>query len=181
MLEEPEVKPRIGLLSKIVAMLPKTKPQFVNDLYQIGVRFDSLQAFLFSVSIFLSILSGVSNLIFPGIAGVFVGNLTKNHQMSKFDSNLVFLFTSVLVVQSVINFIRVYYLTRIAENVVSQVKIRVFTALMRTKDALKQRTNPKEVISRLNFDLTVLNQLLAVSIPQFVSDLFTIFVGFFYS
>jgi ABC-type multidrug transport system fused ATPase/permease subunit len=138
---------------------------------------------IFVLSMIFVSLSSVATMGFPYL----LGNLLESHETSASNpfewSNLnninvlLFLMFFVFIAVAVLGFFRIYFSSVFAEKTLTSIRKEAFKKLTFSTVSFYDKNQVGELSSRIATDITMLQELLATTLAEFVRQWITIFVG----
>ncbi len=90
---------------------------------------------------------------------------------------IAFLLIGIFLVQAGFNYLRVFYLAKVGEGVVADLRKRLFKHLMGLSISFFENRKTGEITSRLTSDITTVQAIVSQSLAQFVNQLITLIGG----
>jgi ABC-type multidrug transport system fused ATPase/permease subunit len=126
----------------------------------------------FVIGLILLFISSGIGLIFPMISGSLFGFFGKdNPNTDELIQGLYktgFILLIILVVQGIISFGRVYFFTRVTEQLLYELRNHVFSTLIRKKMAFYMNTTSQEMNARLSTDIGVVGETFTINLAEFI-------------
>lgn len=126
----------------------------------------------FIVGLILLFLSSGIGLIFPMISGSLFGFFGKdNPNTEELIQGLYktgFILLVILIVQGIISFGRVYFFTRVTEQLLYELRNHVFSTLIRKKMDFYMHTTSQEMNARLSTDIGVVGETFTINLAEFI-------------
>jgi ABC-type multidrug transport system fused ATPase/permease subunit len=133
------------------------------------------KALFFTGFVFL-LLSGLTSLTFPFIAGQLVDSV--NNILSGWTrSEIAMGMFGVLIFQALFSFLRVELFTRVSEQAMRDIRLAVFKKMMFLPIAFVEKRRVGELTSRLTSDVTQLQDILSFTLAEFVRQITTVLLG----
>jgi len=126
----------------------------------------------------LLILSTITGLTFPKLAGSLV-NLAAGKPDSIFTSiqSLAIVFIAVLIIQAVVSFFRIYTFSVVTENTLADIRKALYEKILTLPISFFEKHRVGELNSRLSNDTTTLQDMLSISLAEFIRQIFTLLGG----
>lgn len=132
----------------------------------------------FISGLILLILSTITGLTFPKLAGSLV-NLAAGKPDSSFTSiqTLAYVFVAVLILQAVVSFFRIYTFSVVTENTLADIRQALYQKILTLPISFFEKHRVGELNSRLSNDTTTLQDMLSISLAEFIRQVFTLIGG----
>ena len=122
------------------------------------------------------ILSGLTSMTFPFIAGQLVDsvqNVFKNWSRNE----IAFGMCGVLIFQATFSYLRVELFTRVSEKAMRDIRIKLYSKMMALPISYIEQRRVGELTSRLTSDVTQLQDILSFTLAEFVRQITTVILG----
>jgi len=122
------------------------------------------------------ILSGLTSMTFPFIAGQLVDsvqNVFKNWSRNEIAIGMF----GVLIFQATFSFLRVELFTRVSEKAMRDIRLKLYSKMMALPIPYIEQRRVGELTSRLTSDVTQLQDILSFTLAEFVRQITTVFLG----
>ena len=131
---------------------------------------------LFITGFIFLLLSGLTSLTFPFIAGQLVDSV--NNILSGWTRTEIAIgMFGVLVFQALFSFLRVELFTRVSEQAMRDIRLAVFKKMMFLPISFVEKRRVGELTSRLTSDVTQLQDILSFTLAEFVRQITTVVLG----
>jgi ATP-binding cassette subfamily B protein len=132
----------------------------------------------FISGLILLILSTITGLTFPKLAGSLV-NLAAGKPDSSFTSiqTLAYVFVAVLILQAIVSFFRIYTFSVVTENTLADIRQALYQKILTLPISFFEKHRVGELNSRLSNDTTTLQDMLSISLAEFIRQVFTLIGG----
>lgn len=131
---------------------------------------------LFGVGFVFLILSGLTSMTFPFIAGQLVDSVQGVfHGWSR--NTIALGMLGVLVLQAGFSFLRVELFSRVSERSMRDIRLALYQKMMRLPIPFVEQRRVGELTSRLTSDVTQLQDVFAFTLAEFVRQITTVFIG----
>lgn len=158
---------------------PKDKKTLsLDSLRKAGriIRFLRPYRWLFSAGMLVLILSGITSMSFPFIAGQLVDSV--NNVLKTWSRNdIALLMIGVLLVQASLSFLRVEIFFRVSEQAMRDIRSRLFSKMLSLPIAYIEKRRVGELTSRLTSDVTQLQDILSFTLAELVRQVLTVLLG----
>jgi ATP-binding cassette subfamily B protein len=154
------------------------KPLSKNSLKQAWRIFGFLRPYrgLFISGMVVLLLSGLTSMSFPFIAGQLVDSVSSVFR--KWTRNEIALaMCGVLLVQAFLSFMRVEIFFRVSEQSMRDIRFRLFSKIMSLPISFIEKRRVGELTSRLTSDVTQLQDILSFILAEFVRQVLTVVLG----
>ena len=131
---------------------------------------------LFYVGFVFLILSGLTSMTFPFIAGQLVDsvqNVFKTWSRTEIALGML----GVLILQASFSFLRVELFTRVSENTMKDIRLALYQKMMFLPIPFIEQRRVGELTSRLTSDVTQLQDVLSFTLAEFVRQITTVVIG----
>lgn len=122
------------------------------------------------------ILSGLTSMTFPFIAGQLVDsvqNVFKNWSRNEIALGMF----GVLMLQATFSYLRVELFTRVSEKAMRDIRIKLYSKMMALPIPFIEQRRVGELTSRLTSDVTQLQDILSFTLAEFVRQITTVVLG----
>ncbi len=122
------------------------------------------------------ILSGLTSMTFPFIAGQLVDsvqNVFKNWSRNEIALGMF----GVLIFQATFSYLRVELFTRVSEKAMRDIRIKLYSKMMALPIPFIEQRRVGELTSRLTSDVTQLQDILSFTLAEFVRQITTVVLG----
>lgn len=160
------------------ADLRDKKPVSMDSLRKAGRILQFLQPYrmMFALGFLVLLLSGLTSMSFPFIAGQLVDSV--NNVLKKWSRNEVaLLMLAVLLVQAGLSFLRVEVFFRVSEQAMRDIRIRLFSKMLSLPVAFIEKRRVGELTSRLTNDVSQLQDILSFTLAELVRQILTVLLG----
>jgi ATP-binding cassette subfamily B protein len=154
------------------------KPLSLDSLRKAGriIRFLRPYRWLFSAGMLVLLLSGITSMSFPFIAGQLVDSV--NNVLKTWSRNdIALLMIGVLLVQASLSFLRVEIFFRVSEQAMRDIRSRLFSKMLSLPIAYIEKRRVGELTSRLTSDVTQLQDILSFTLAELVRQVLTVLLG----
>ena len=154
------------------------KPLSLDSLRKAGriIRFLRPYRWLFSAGMLVLLLSGLTSMSFPFIAGQLVDSV--NNVLKTWSRNdIALLMIGVLLVQASLSFLRVEIFFRVSEQAMRDIRSRLFSKMLSLPIAYIEKRRVGELTSRLTSDVTQLQDILSFTLAELVRQVLTVLLG----
>lgn len=129
----------------------------------------------FMLGMVFLLLSNLTTLSFP----LLIGEMTKVIEgKSKFQINEVTLFFfSVLIIQSILSFFRIYTFAQVSEKAMRDVRQTLYAKIITLPIFHFEKRRVGELMSRITSDITQLQDVLSITLAEFFRQIFTLVGG----
>lgn len=129
----------------------------------------------FITGIFFLFFSNLTTLSFP----LLIGEMTKVMEgKSQFSINQVTIFFfSILVIQAVLSFFRIYTFAQVSEKAMRDVRQHLYTKIITLPIFQFEKRRVGEMMSRITSDITQLQDVLSITLAEFFRQIFTLVGG----
>lgn len=133
---------------------------------------------LFIVNLLLLVITSLSSLAVPYFTGDLI-DVAQNDESSAFQSihQVAFIMGGILLVQSVLSFIRIIIQTKFTEQSIVDLRADVYQKIITLPISFFYKNRVGDLTSRLSSDVTTLNEAFSFTLPQFIRQLLTMIVG----
>ena len=130
---------------------------------------------VFALGMVFLFLSNLTTLSFP----LLIGEMTKVMEgKSKYHINEVTIFFfSILIVQAILSFFRIYTFTQVSEKAMRDVRQTLYGKIITLPIALFEKRRVGEMMSRITSDITQLQDVLSITLAEFFRQIFTLIGG----
>lgn len=129
----------------------------------------------FIAGMFFLFFSNLTTLSFP----LLIGEMTKVMEgKSQFTINQVTIFFfSILVIQAVLSFFRIYTFAQVSEKAMKDVRQHLYTKIITLPIFQFEKRRVGEMMSRITSDITQLQDVLSITLAEFFRQIFTLIGG----
>ncbi|MHA8053546.1 ABC transporter ATP-binding protein [Aquirufa sp. OSTEICH-129A] len=129
----------------------------------------------FITGMFFLFFSNLTTLSFP----LLIGEMTKVMEgKSQFSINQVTIFFfSILVIQAVLSFFRIYTFAQVSEKAMRDVRQHLYTKIITLPIFQFEKRRVGEMMSRITSDITQLQDVLSITLAEFFRQIFTLVGG----
>ena len=131
---------------------------------------------LFYIGFVFLILSGLTSMTFPFIAGQLVDSVSSVFKTWNRTEIALGMF-GVLVFQALFSFLRVELFTRVSEQAMRDIRLALYEKMMRLPIPYIEQRRVGELTSRLTSDVTQLQDVLSFTLAEFVRQITTVLIG----
>jgi ABC-type multidrug transport system fused ATPase/permease subunit len=140
------------------------------------IRFLKPYRFLFALGFAVLLMSGLTSMSFPFIAGQLVDSV--NNVLKTWTRNEVaLLMVAVLLVQAGLSFLRVEVFFRVSEQAMRDIRSRLFSKMLSLPIEFIEKRRVGELTSRLTSDVTQLQDILSFTLAELVRQVLTVLLG----
>ncbi len=131
---------------------------------------------MFAAGMLVLLLSGLTSMSFPFIAGQLVDSV--NSVLRSWTRNQIALgMIGVLVVQAVLSFLRVEIFFRVSEQAMRDIRFTLFSKILSLPIGYIEKRRVGELTSRLTSDVSQLQDILSFTLAELVRQVLTVFLG----
>jgi len=135
-------------------------------------------AFIFGL--FFLFLSSLVVMVFPGMAGEMSDIATGNPNYGFNLNQIGLLLIVLLIVQGIISYIRVRLFVYVSENTMADIRKSLYKKLISLPIVFFEKNRVGDLLSRLTSDVTQLNQLISITLAEFLRQILVLIVGISY-
>jgi ABC-type multidrug transport system fused ATPase/permease subunit len=130
----------------------------------------------FILGMLVLLLSGLTSMSFPFIAGQLVDSV--NSVLRTWSRNEIALaMVGVLVVQASLSFLRVEIFFRVSEQAMRDIRLKLFSKILSLPIPFIEKRRVGELTSRLTSDVSQLQDILSFTLAELVRQILTVFLG----
>ncbi len=124
------------------------------------------------------LLSSVTLLAFPFLIGKLIDVATgKNDWILKSIHAIAFLLITILLVQGIFSFFRVYLFSLTSEKAIADIRRTLFRKFMFLPIAFYDRTRTGELVSRITADVALLHDSMSITLAELFRQISTLLIG----
>jgi ABC-type multidrug transport system fused ATPase/permease subunit len=140
------------------------------------IRFLQPYRWLFAAGLVVLLLSGITSMSFPFIAGQLVDSV--NNALKNWSRNQVALaMIGVLVLQAGLSFLRVEIFFRVSEQAMRDIRTRLFSKILSLPIFFIEQRRVGELTSRLTSDVSQLQDILSFTLAELMRQVLTVLLG----
>lgn len=130
---------------------------------------------VFALGMAFLFLSNLTTLSFP----LLIGEMTKvmEGKSSYHINEVTVFFFSILIVQAILSFFRIYTFTQVSEKAMRDVRQTLYGKIITLPIALFEKRRVGEMMSRITSDITQLQDVLSTTLAEFFRQIFTLIGG----
>ena len=134
----------------------------------------------FIIGLIFLLLSSLVVMVFPGMAGEMADIATGNPKLGLDLNQIGYLLLALLIIQGVISYVRVRLFVYVSENTMADIRKSLYKKLISLPIAFFDKNRVGELLSRLTSDVTQLNQLISITLAEFLRQILVLIVGISY-
>ena len=165
--------------SRFEAVEPKDKkPLNLNSIRKAGRILSFLKPYrgMFAAGMLVLLLSGLTSMSFPFIAGQLVDSV--NSMLRSWSRNQIALaMIGVLVLQACLSFLRVEIFFRVSERAMRDIRSALFSKFLSLPISFIEKRRVGELTSRLTSDVSQLQDILSFTLAELVRQVLTVVLG----
>jgi len=119
-------------------------------------------------------------MVFPGMAGEMSDIATGNPNYGFNLNQIGLLLIVLLIVQGIISYIRVRLFVYVSENTMADIRKSLYKKLISLPIVFFEKNRVGDLLSRLTSDVTQLNQLISITLAEFLRQILVLIVGISY-
>ena len=134
----------------------------------------------FFAGLFFLILSSLIVMVFPGLAGEMANIADGNPQYEMDLKQIGWFLLILLIIQGVISYVRVRLFVHVSENTMADIRKSLYQKLISLPIVFYEKNRVGDLLSRLTSDVTQLNQLISITLAEFLRQILILLVGISY-
>lgn len=161
----------------------ETKVKFSKDSFRKSLRifkFLNPYRWLIILGMILLTVSSVVFMIFPAASGEFINIATGKSEYKLTNRDLGLFLLVVLVIQSVVSYIRVIIFTYVSEHAMADIRKTLYSKIVSLPITFFENNRVGELTSRTTNDVQQLQEALSIYVAEFFRQIITLILGIYF-
>lgn len=132
----------------------------------------------FIIGLLFLVLSSVTTMIFPFATGKLIdASLKKNNFFIHDINGIAFILIGVLLVQAGFSFMRIWLFSLVSERSMADIRKALYQKLLTLSIPFFEKRRVGELTSRISADVALLQDIISITLAEFLRQIVTLFVG----
>ena len=161
----------------------ETRPKFSKDSFRKSIRifkFLNPYRWLILLGMVLLTISSVVFMVFPAASGEFINIATGKSEYNLTIRDLGIGLLVILVIQSVVSYIRVVIFTYVSEHAMSDIRKALYSKIVSLPITFFENNRVGELTSRTTNDVQQLQEALSIYVAEFFRQIITLIIGIYF-